>query len=236
MNIGRRDFMLMGALASTCGLSACAGADAGSPMRAEDVFVTGQLFRNERYRETVSSLLISSDEKNIVVMTEKYHYVFDAPPELVAALKAPFHAAITGYLGTLHVKGSGASVIRYELALNKNASQEDREQALSAGFKASTGTSNRLSIQGDLRGTRFASNGVQPPAQSPLLLNRTYVVSVNAELSPAEISGRALLTPITLTADGALVLGMVAVGILLLPLLLVFKDVIAGGGALGVGP
>lgn len=230
MNTGRRNFMVLGALTGMGGLSACSN--------KKNNFITSSLFENQRYVESVSSLLISSDDKNIVVITEKYHYVFDAPPEMVAALKAPFHPSIEGSLGTLVVKGSGAAFIRYELSLKDEASPQAREQALAAGFKARGKGVDTLSIQGALHGTRYASGGLQLPAQSPLRLNRTYQISVDAELSPAEKYGRALLTPVTLTADGAMVLGAVAVGIALLPVLIPVTVALLKGGAgsIGLGP
>ena len=225
----RRNFMMLGAAASLGGLSACAD---------PDKFITQNLFANQRYVERVSSLLISSDDKHIVVITEKYHYVFDAPPEMVAALKAPFHRSIEGSLGTLFIRGSGAASIRYELVLKDAATSQEREQALAAGFKARGKAADSLSIHGELHGTRYASGGIQPPAQSPLRLNRTYEISVDAELSSTEKHGRALLTPITVTADGAMVLGAVAVGIVLLPVLIpvVIALVKGGAGSIGLGP
>ena len=229
MNRDRRNFMTFGTVAALGGLSACAD---------PNKFITQNLFANHRYVESVSSLLISSDDKNIVVITEKYHYIFDAPPDMVAALKAPFHRSIEGSLGTLFIAGSGAASIRYELLLKDAATPQERDQALAAGFQARGKASDTLSIRGELHGTRYESGGVQPPAQSPLRLNRTYEISVNAELSPAEKYGRALLTPITVTADGAMVLGAVAVGIVLMPVMIpvVIALLKGGAGSIGYGP
>jgi len=53
MSTNRRNFVVLGAMASVGGLSACAG---------PNTFVTQSLFENQRYVETVSSLLISSEK------------------------------------------------------------------------------------------------------------------------------------------------------------------------------
>ncbi len=227
MNANRRNFMVLGALSGIGGLSACSN--------TRSSFITSSLFENQRYVETVSSLLISSDDKNIVVITEKYHYIFDAPPEMLAALKSPFHSSIEGSLDTLFIKGSGQASIRYQLRLMDKASPQEREQAMAAGFKADRKQADALLIQGELHGTRYASGGIQPPAQSPLRLNRTYKISVDAELSSTEKYGRALLTPITITADGAMVLGAAAFGIVLLPVLIPVVVALLKGGAGSVG-
>jgi len=212
MTIDRRNFVTLGALLSAGVLAGCAGAE-------KNKLWTSALFENEQYTENVSSVLVSEDDKYIVVVTEKYHYVFGAPPELVAALKAPFHHAITGSPGRLHVNSSGAATIDYHLRLNNEATQEEKDQARAAGFQT-IDEGVEFFHRGELRGTRYLANGVHLPAQSPVMLNRTYYINVDAELPPDEKSRRALLTPVTVTADGAMLLGVAAAAILLFPVTL----------------
>lgn len=205
---------------------------------ANEVFMTQKLYKKptSSYVETVSSVLITQDGKKIVVMVQPYHYIFDASPALVAALKAPFHSSIEADLGKLYLRSSSSVRIDYVLSLAASATPEEEAQAVASGFLRE-GSSRKPILRGVLEGTRYDAKGVTLPAHSSLTLNRPYRIEVESEFSAAEKSVRVLATPIAVAADGALILVTVAGGILLLPLVVGFLAAGgAAGGAIGIGP
>jgi hypothetical protein len=114
----------------------------------------------------------------------------------------------------------------YFLRLGKDASPEQKEKALAAGFKPlPTGA---LTFNSSLNGTRYAANGIQATAASQKL-RKTYTIQISAEKSAgakaASTVGKLLLTPITLAADGVLFIAAIP-----LILLFVISDASRGGG------
>ena len=61
----------------------------------------------ETYSEVVSSVLITKDGKKLVVMTDRFHYTFDASPALLRTLKGSFHQYVTARFSDFHVSPNG---------------------------------------------------------------------------------------------------------------------------------
>ena len=57
--------------------------------------------------EVVSSVLISADEKELVVMTPQFHYIFDVPTPLVQSIKGQLHPFIQASFSQFHVDING---------------------------------------------------------------------------------------------------------------------------------
>lgn len=202
MNATRRTFVLGGATGLVVLMSGCA---------------TRALHENHTYTEAVSSVLITQDKKKIVFIGKEFHYIFDAPPALVNSLELPFHEKISGTLSNFHVNSNGMISGSYSLSLAKDASEKEPTDVLVAGFNSQS--SGKLSLQGTIHGTRYVA-GSFPSDASYQKLNRTHNITVIAEQSSAEKGAKALLTPITVAADGALVLFAVVLSPLLIPIAL----------------
>ena len=60
-----------------------------------------QLNENEKYVETFESFYLTADQKQIAIVGKRYHYVFNAPAEVLNALKSDLHpimdAAFLGF-------------------------------------------------------------------------------------------------------------------------------------------
>lgn len=170
--------------------------------------ITPRLFEPRGYTEEVSSVLISKDEKYLVVITNSYHYIFDAPPILVKAITGSFHKALTAEISYFYVHTFGKTTGSVDLNL-RGATDESIQSALNAGFsKTSDGATTRVV----LKGTRYEAAGVRPTEQYKL--NKMYRVGVLAEQSSSEKVAKSLLTPITVAADGVLILFGVPLAIL----------------------
>jgi len=169
----------------------------------------------ETYTETVSSVLISADGKTLAVLGQDFHYLFEAPDIVKTTLQSDLRNVVEASFNAFLVDASQHITGNYSLRIDKSASPEQREKALSAGFKALP--SGELSATGILSGTRYKANGVQAtdPSQK---LRKEYKISISAEKSAgakaAKTAGKLLLTPITLAADSILILAAI-------PLLLV---------------
>ena len=169
----------------------------------------------ETYSESVDSVLLSADGKTLAVIGKEHHYLFDAPDILRLLLQSELRDVVQANFRTFMVDAKQHISGTYFLQLGKDATQKQKEKALAAGFKASP--SGMLSYNGSLSGTRYAANGIQATTASQKL-RKTYTITISAEKSAgskaASTAGKLLLTPITLAADGVLIL--VAVPLLLI--------------------
>ena len=150
------------------------------------------------YNESVSSVLISSDNSKLVVMTPRYHYIFDATPSLIGTLKGAFHPYVKATFGGFRVFRSGRTLGTVTLIVS-NAPSEAVDTAVAAGFERDAkGAESVVSVQGQ----RYRAGAVK--SSSPYSLNKSYDIEVTSEQSESHLSE----TPIKMVG-GALVLGFV---------------------------
>lgn len=172
--------------------------------------ITRSLFEEHRYSESISSILISEDGSKLVVVGDSHHYIFDAPEILVKSLKSDFHRSVAATIQAFSVDGTGKTRGKVMLTIGVKAAEQDKLAALEAGYRKFTYSDQRYACEYevDLVGMRYRSNGIQPSLASQRL-NKTYTVSVVAEQSSGEKAARALLTPVTVAADGVLLIGAI---------------------------
>jgi hypothetical protein len=201
MNALRRSLTIAGILSSVGAVSGC---------------VTTSLFKPHEYEERISSILITADGKKLIVITKKYHYIFDAPTIVVNTIKSTFHSYVRADFSHFRVDSSGKIKGDVKLSINSNAPESEIEKAVSLGYKNSKYFN---SVECEITGIRYDSNGIEPMAENQKL-NKEYIIVVTAEQSYGEKAAKSLLTPITITADGVLVLAAI-------PLLAVFVGIMA---------
>lgn len=204
MNNLRRKLILVGGIAAIPMSSGCLTA---ALMSGGD---------RENYIEKVSSVLISADGKTLAIIGKDFHYLFDAPQAIKAVLDPDLRDVVNVSFQTFSVDSAQRITGGYTLNIVKTASAEQKEKAIDAGFKPLP--AGNLNFTGTLSGTRYSANGIQAESATQKL-RQEYTINVSAEKSTgakaATQAGKLLVTPITLAADGVLIL--VAV-----PLLLVF--------------
>lgn len=170
----------------------------------------------KNYKEPVSQILVSSDGKKIVVLGETYHYVFDTPPRLIEVLDSPLHPKLSAVMQQFDVTPNADIKGSFFLMTPKDADTEDLQLAQSYGFEQRAG--ERASLRFELHGKRYNAKGfVMPAAGQVKQFNQPYSVSVREELPIGGKAALALLTPVTIAADGAIVLLGVGATIVLLP-------------------
>jgi len=92
----------------------------------------------KKVKETISSVLITTDEKRLVAMTSRYHYVFDIPPPLLAAIKGSFHPYVRAEFSEFHVDMVGTASGTVSLTVS-SAPDDAVASAIEAGFTRTSG-------------------------------------------------------------------------------------------------
>ncbi|QBY51765.1 hypothetical protein [Cupriavidus oxalaticus] len=166
-----------------------------------------------RYEETVSQVLVTADGKRLAVLGPKYHYIFDVPEGLVQLLDSPLHRKMSARFDVFNVKANGDVEGPFALILEQ-ASQEDRLAAKAFGF---TDLSTTRAVRWfALQGSRYSAAKFSMPAGTRPL-NQPYRVEVREALPNGAREALVVMTPLTVAADGALIL----LAIPLIPLALV---------------
>lgn len=176
---------------------------------------TSRLHQDPTYLETVEGIFISNDKKTVAVIGKKYHYIFDAPPQLLAALSPSLHPAIA-HAGFDSFKVDSQNKIKGTLNLytSENMSTEEVSLATQAGFGPDRG--KRWSARLPMKGARYVGQDIG--STNIQRLNKNYTLTITEEPSLARSALNIAATPITVAADGAAALGVVALSPLWLPI------------------
>ncbi|HDR9483403.1 TPA: 5-formyltetrahydrofolate cyclo-ligase [Burkholderia aenigmatica] len=207
----RRTFLALPAVAASGMLAGCA--DFGPATKA--------WMKDSEYDETLSTFLITADGKQLVVLGQKYHYIFEMPPGLATVLTAPYRPKIHTAFNDFETHGD-AITGRYTMRLDypdAPTGSDVRERALADGFKKDHGY---LTSEGTISGKRYLPNDVTP-SSVPQAFNRPYHVTVTDKLTAVGHGAKLALSPIAMAADGALGL----LGLALFPIALTTFIIIA---------
>jgi hypothetical protein len=190
MNKYRRVFLILTALLSL-GMTGC---------------VTTALYEKIRedasYTEEVTSVMISEDGKKLVFIGYRYHYVFDVPVGLSLSLQSSFRKSL--YTLFRDFKVDNNNHITGNIIFDGSASQEGKKEAIELGYnKRSSGTP---ALEISLQGKRYRSGDVATDRVEYKLNCHPYNVPVLEEGSFLEKTALTALTPITVLADGVIVI------------------------------
>jgi hypothetical protein len=177
---------------------------------------------HQRYTEKVSTVMITQDRKQFVVLGEHHHYIFTAPPGLVALLGSPLQAKAGAQFSPFEVSLDGGTSGRYHLSLPASLSDEEAEQAKAMGFEHKADGSWQL--DGELTGKRYIQNYTLRTGRIHANLSHTYEVSVEAEETPGEQAAQKLASPIAQTADGMLMVYFAVLVPILIPLIFLTRE------------
>lgn len=152
----------------------------------------------QTYREVVSSILISADGKKLVVVTSRFHYIFDTSPAMIKALQGKYHEFLSAKFSGFHVSRNGKINGSISLSLS-GAPDNVVAGALAVGFSK---TVNGTIFNTVLNGFRYNAGVI--PSLKKYQLNRTYEIEVSSELVDEE----ARITPVTVLGGGLVVAGI----------------------------
>ncbi|WP_423368022.1 hypothetical protein [Burkholderia sp. LMG 32019] len=194
-SITRRRLLAAGVAASSLALSGC---------------FTPKLYKDNAYREYVSGFMITQDGKKLVVLGTDYHYIFDLPAQLRPVLLSGYRKSLHTTFADFHARG-GSITGHYRIVLPKDAPDDARQAASADGFTAEPAG---LVLEGDIDGKRYSTEGfAEKDKGTAQPFNQRYSVYIRESPSVVGMGLRILATPITVAADGVLVLG----GIVLVP-------------------
>jgi hypothetical protein len=183
--MNRREFSKwMFALLSIASISAC----------------TFPVVRNSIYMETVSSVLISADGTKLVVITNRFHYIFNIQPTFAQAIKGNFHEFLQATFSDFHVDPNGKITGHVTLILSM-APSEAMEEAINAGF-SKTKTPNSAILETALNGERYSPGAIK--ISNKYRLNRTYNIQITSEQPDDKVT----ITPLTLVGGVLAVAGV----------------------------
>lgn len=184
---------------SSLGVSGCTGAMLSDAVRLE---------RRGEYKEGIDQVMLTVDGKKLAVIAPTYHYILDVQPEFSDLLRSPLHRKLSARFSTFDIHPGGIASGTVWLTLNDPDDQE-YAKALSLGFKGpKTEASKRYKISGE----RYLARDFKLPANlTPL--NESYEITV-VEWSRGAKQAKILLTPLTVAADGVILLAAIPLGLL----------------------
>mgnify|MGYP003704415217 CR=1 FL=1 len=211
MNKQRRSLLIALAVAAA---STLGGGLAGCASKAQVAEVT--------YTENVSTLLLSADGKELVVLGEKYHYVFPAPQEIVRLEASPLKTSVVAIIDPFTVQPDGSLGGSYTLEF-KPADAAAPEAALAElGFvKEADG---RWLFHGALSGKRYLIGNTLKQWRSQEKLQRTYTVTVRDLQSAHDRAADKLMSPVALASDGVFLIYFVLLAPILIPVLFLTEE------------
>ncbi len=176
---------------------------------------TKKLYKPEVYEERLSSIYLSEDNQYLVVFTDSYHYIFDAPVQLVemfqSANRDRLYAKFYPFVLTSDNQKKGSIYIG--LTKTKGRKADHGDLANSVG-RASEKKGRKIEITGK----RFLANDIIPELM-PHKLNRKYRIKIEVENSAGDTMANILMTPVTLVQD-TLYIG--AIGLAAIPIMVLF--------------
>jgi hypothetical protein len=177
-------FFLLSALLSACGATEKILSEHTSP-----------------HNEAISAFLLTADYKTLVAVGHDYHYLIKVNPGIERILKAEWRSSVM--VRDIDINAADAPAISgtaYLLIPAGALSEKERKEATSFGFLFSRAGEGPGVGKVGINGTRYSAGNFKPPAEM-----KSVSVSVNARVfeGPSKIT-KAFLTPLTVAADGAL--------------------------------
>lgn len=175
---------------------------------------TRLMWMDKIYNESVSHFFISNDGSKLVVTGEEYHYIFDTDKTLSSLLLSDNRRNITPAFYYFKVNSdnviTGDYVLSYTLS---NSSTDNINWLKEHDFTYSSKDENDRSVytlNGSLKGTRYTAIDI---SHSKYDFAKPYALKISEEASSLENTGKVMATPITIAADGVLVIGLTSLAL-----------------------
>lgn len=171
--------------------------------------------------DQISSFLISRDQKTLIVIGQEHHYFLSLTPQIKAILQHPARPSMEASFSQLQLNQDHSVVGQYRLNIPNNAwaqlPQEQQASLTQMGFMPLTGGQQMYSLTGNLSGKRYSAIGFKLPAQMSTF-NQPYSVQLRYTYVPlSKTADKILTTPLAVTADGLMIVGLAAGAIIVAP-------------------
>lgn len=178
---------------------------------------TARLHEDTYYWEKLKGVFISNDKQTLVIIGAKYHYILEAPPAILAALDPMLHSSISSArFDSFVVDGDNKMTGIVTLDTSNELSEVQKRYAKAAGFRENG--SYNLIAKVPIHGARYQAKPLRQLTEEKL--NKEHFVSIKELPSISETARRIAMTPVSVAADGALVLGVIILSPLWIPILL----------------
>lgn len=174
------------------------------------------------YTEQVSTLLLSANGEQLVVLGKQYHYIFKAPPELVHLASSPLKTHVTALIDPFEVKLDGTITGTYTLVFNNGIPPVSDGEIRALGFTRHDDGGWLLSST--LSGRRYLIGNTLRMGRIHEALPQTYTVTVNAQETPSDQVTEELVTPIVMASDGVLLIYYVLLAPIALPIMFMSQE------------
>ncbi len=168
----------------------------------------------------ISSFLMAKDQKTLIVIGQNQHYFLSLPPQIKNILQHPARSYMSANFSQLLLQRDQTVVGQYQLKIS--TTQWDKiplEQQVSLqqlGFQKPEGQS-AYELKGKLAGKRYSALGFKLPTQMSTF-NQPYQVMLHYTYEPlSKTADKIVTTPLALTADGLMIVGLTAGAIVVAP-------------------
>jgi hypothetical protein len=163
--------------------------------------MTNSLYNQYKYTtEKVSGFYVSSDDKSLVVIGEKFHYIFPLETKLKSVLNWKERLKVKATFSQFKVFPDSIVNGAYYLVVDaKDLGLAEQEYLKSIGFDSDY---MGYHLDSQITGKYYAANGILSSSQ----FNQPYTIELAEDASmPGPL--KVALTPITVAADGVLWIG-----------------------------
>lgn len=164
---------------------------------------TNYIWGKSTYKEKIGSFLVSKDGKNLVIVGEKYHYIFNLDNKLKNILISEKRKLLKPSFSYFTVDNENNIFGKYTLYYS-NKDNNHQKWFKKNGFKSYTKKNKKqykYSFSGHVKGKRYSTN---KKINSSFNFNKTYSLEIEEPTSTLGYLGKLLATPITIAADGVL--------------------------------
>lgn len=168
-----------------------------------------------KFEEEISSVLISSEAKKLVILGNRNHYVFDDVSSLIAILRSQLHSALIGSFGAFEINLKNQIYGRFTLSSKGPLSATDAIEARRLGFTEVD--SGRFEFSEAIVGKRFQPTTLTTSFAGQAL-NQKYTIAIQEIVDASGTDRKIEASPVRQGPGGEIFLLA-----LLLPLIAVFS-------------
>ncbi len=176
---------------------------------------TKRLWENPSYKEIIESYFITEDGKKLAIIGEKYHYIVPITSELKKILlsKSQF---INPLFHSFKVDKNNNIIGKYQTLNPINQNKKNTPPLKKPDLANKKDHHNRILEYSDtdssIVGKRYIGKKIN---KSNYKFKKAYYITVEEEPSKLVKTGKMLVSPITVTADGAMLLVGIALALII---------------------
>lgn len=168
---------------------------------------TKSLWEEPEYSEEIRQFFMTQGGDDIVIIGQKYHYIFPADQKLKTILNWKYRNDLRPKFGKFAVRNDGITISGdYSLAILPNKFPSEEKWLKNHGFELDKYNQMEWVYTGHLEGKRYIATTQIPLTQE---FAKPYKVTISEEFSILQKAPRIAATPITKTVDGVVVIGAV---------------------------